>query len=51
MLACLSTQTLVLPSWYRLIRVVPEKGPLNVCVCVYLSTKTKTTWYVIKTLY
>ena len=23
-----------LPSWYRLIWVVPEKGPLNVCVCV-----------------
>jgi len=25
---------LVLSSWYRLTRVVPEKGPLNVCVCV-----------------
>ena len=25
---------LVLPSWYRLTRVVPEKGPLNGCVCV-----------------
>ena len=25
---------LVLPFWYRLIRVVPEKGPLNGCVCV-----------------
>ena len=24
---------LVLPFWYRLTRVVPEKGPLNVCVC------------------
>jgi len=24
----------VLPFWYRLTRVVPEKGPLNVCVCV-----------------
>jgi len=23
---------LVLPFWYRLTRVVPEKGPLNVCV-------------------
>ena len=20
--------------WYRLTRVVPDKGPLNVCVCV-----------------
>ena len=25
---------LVLPFWYRLTRVVPDKGPLNVCVCV-----------------
>ena len=25
---------LVLPFWYRLTRVVPEKGPFNVCVCV-----------------
>ena len=26
---------LVLPFWYRLTRVVPDKGTLNVCVCVY----------------
>jgi len=26
---------LVLPFWYRLTRVDPEKGPLNVCVCVF----------------
>jgi len=25
---------LVLPFWYRLNRVVPDKGPLNECVCV-----------------
>ena len=25
---------LVLPSWYRLTRVVPDIGPLNGCVCV-----------------
>ena len=25
---------LVLPFWYRLTWVVPDKGPLNVCVCV-----------------
>jgi len=25
---------LVLPFWYWLTRVVPEKGSLNVCVCV-----------------
>ena len=24
---------LVLPFWYRLTRVVPDRGPLNVCVC------------------
>ena len=30
---------LVLPFWYRLTWVVPEKGPLNgcVCVCVFVS--------------
>ena len=27
---------LVLPFWYRPTRVAPEKGPLNVCVCVCL---------------
>ena len=25
---------LVLPFWYQLTRVVPEKGPLNGCVCM-----------------
>ena len=25
---------LLLPFWYRLTRVVPEKGPLNGCACV-----------------
>jgi len=25
---------LVLPFWYRLTQVVPDEGPLNVCVCV-----------------
>jgi len=25
---------LVLPFWYRLTRVVLDKGPLNACVCV-----------------
>jgi len=31
---------LVLPFWYRLTRVVPEKGPLNVrvCACVRVCT-------------
>ena len=27
---------LVLPFWYRLTRVVLEKGPLNACVCVFV---------------
>ena len=27
---------LVLPFWYRLTWVVPEKGPLNGCVCVFV---------------
>ena len=29
---------LVLPLWYRLTRVVPEKGPLNMYVCLHLLT-------------
>ena len=28
------TSRLVLPFWYRLTRVVPDKWPLNGCVCV-----------------
>ena len=28
---------LVVPFWYQLTWVVPEKGPLNACVCVVLS--------------
>ena len=28
-----------LPFWYLLTRVVPEKGPLNVCVCVYVCVR------------
>ena len=31
---CFSKIQIGLPFWYRLTRVVPEKGPLNVCVCV-----------------
>jgi len=26
---------LVLPFWYRLIWLVPDKGPFNGCMCVY----------------
>jgi len=32
---------LVLPFWYRLTWVVPEKGSLDVCVCVILSAALK----------
>ena len=32
--SCFSKSRLVLPFWYRLTRVVPEKGPLNGCLCV-----------------
>ena len=33
---------LVLPFWYRLTRVVPDKGPLNGCVCITVDeTRTK----------
>jgi len=28
---------LVLPLWYRLTQVVPDKGPLNGCVCVFMT--------------
>ena len=30
---------LVLPFWYRLTCVVPEKGPLNGCVCIHGGPK------------
>ena len=30
---------LVLPFWYRLTWVVPEKGPLNGCVCVCVFSR------------
>ena len=39
---------LVLPFWYQLTRVVPVKGPLNGCVCVFclfFSTFTRTSRY------
>jgi len=36
--SCFSKTRLVFPFWYRLTRVVPDKGPLNGCVCV-LSNK------------
>ena len=32
--SCSSKIQIGFPFWYQLTRVVPEKGPLNVCVCV-----------------
>jgi len=32
--SCFNKIQIGLPFWYRLTRVVPDKGPLNVCVCV-----------------
>ena len=32
--SCFNKIQIGLPFWYRLTRVVPEKGPLNGCVCV-----------------
>jgi len=32
--SCFSKIQIGLPFWYRLNRVVPDKGPLNGCVCV-----------------
>ena len=33
--SCFSKIQIGLPIWYRPTRVVPEKGPLNGCVCVF----------------
>ena len=33
---------LVLPFWYRLTRVVPDKGPLNGCMYVHVTTRVIT---------
>jgi len=32
--SCFSKIQIGLPFWYRLTGVVPEKGPLNGCVCM-----------------
>ena len=36
---------LVLPFWYRLTWVVPEKGPLNGCVCVCVLSLLSVLWH------
>jgi len=38
--SCFSKIQIGLPFWYRLTRVVPEKGPLNGCVCVCVCIYT-----------
>jgi len=35
--SCFSQMQLVLPFWHRLTRVVPDKEPLNGCVCVCVT--------------
>ena len=35
--SCFSKIKMVLPFWYRLTRVVPDKGPLNGCRPMYVN--------------
>ena len=39
--SCFSKIQIGLLFWYLLTRVVPEKGPLNGCVCVFLAGQLK----------
>jgi len=39
--SCFSKIQIGLPFWYWLTQVVPEKGPLNECVCVFLAGQLK----------
>ena len=36
---------LVLPFWYWLTRVVPDKGPLNGCMCMYVCKLPSVLWH------
>ena len=38
--SCSSKSRLVLPFWYRLTWVVPDKGPLNGCCCVIVVVRS-----------
>jgi len=38
-ISCFSKIQIGLPFWYRLTRVVPDKGLLNVCVCVCVFSR------------
>jgi len=46
--SCFSKIQTGLPFWYRLTWVVPEKGPLNGCVCVVYHTADSTVFQYIK---
>jgi len=37
--SCFSEIQIGLPFWYRFTRVVPDKGPLNGCVCLWWSVR------------
>ena len=39
--SCFSKIQIGLPFWYRLTRVVPDKGPLNGCVCVRVCVSNR----------
>ena len=41
---------LVLPFWYQLTQVVPEKGPLNGCLCVRVIVVFHVTYAVMSQL-
>jgi len=43
--SCFSKIQTGLPFWYRLTQVVPDKGPLNGCVCVYSLLHQLSTWH------
>jgi len=45
-LSCFSKIQIGLPFWYRLTRVVLDKGPLNGCVCVQLMLCSVSVVYV-----
>ena len=45
-ISCFTKSRLVLPFWYRLTWVVPEKGP-GVCVCQWLKISTQHTFIVL----
>ena len=45
--SCFDKIQIGLLYWYRLTRVVPEKGPLNGCVCVCVFNKNNTIFFLL----